>query len=135
MTFKTLHSLFSKTSNISPKHLMGPAGLVKTLHTFAKNSIPWLLWFVILINVNLAILNLLPFPVLDGGIIAIAIIEKITKWKSVDKFFSKIQFIFFGLLLALIIYVTFFDVKRILWANRSTFEEERESRLIIHYGN
>ncbi|MDR1890804.1 MAG: site-2 protease family protein [Puniceicoccales bacterium] len=135
ITLKTLCSLFSKNSNVSAKHLMGPAGLINTLHTLAKSSFLNLLWFVILINVNLAILNLLPFPVLDGGIITIALLEKFTAWKSLNKILSKVQTVFFALLLMLIIYVTFFDFKRILADSRAIFEGQRESRLIIHYDN
>lgn len=122
MTFKTLHGLFSRSSDISPKHLMGPAGLIKTLHGFAKNSFPWLLWFVIMLNVNLAIINLLPLPVLDGGIIAIALIERMTRWKSVGKVCSRLQTIFFVLLLCLIIYITFFDVVRMLGCADKSFD-------------
>ncbi|MDR2779415.1 MAG: site-2 protease family protein [Puniceicoccales bacterium] len=133
VTFKTLHSLLSQNSNISAKHLMGPVGLIKTLHEFAKNSLPYLLWFVTLINVNLAILNLLPFPVLDGGIITIALLERFTEWKSLHKTLSKVQTIFFALLFILMMYVTFFDFKRIRAEAQRIFENERELRLIIHY--
>jgi regulator of sigma E protease len=133
ITFKTLGSLFSKSSSISAKHLMGPAGLIKVLHTFAKNSFLALLCFVILINVNLAILNLLPLPVLDGGIITIALLEKFTTWKSLNKVLAKVQTVFLALLIMLLIYVTFFDFRRI-WAERQAiFENQRESRLIIHH--
>ncbi|MDR2603690.1 MAG: RIP metalloprotease RseP [Puniceicoccales bacterium] len=133
ITFKTLGSLFSKNSNISAKHLMGPAGLIKALHTFAKNNFLALLCFVILINVNLAILNLLPLPVLDGGMITIALLEKFTTWKSLNKVLAKVQAVFFALLIALLTYVTFFDLRRI-WAEKQTiFENQRESRLIIHH--
>ena len=122
MTFKTLHGLFSHSSDISPKHLMGPAGLIKTLHGFAKNSFPWLLWFVIMLNVNLAIINLLPLPVLDGGIIAIALLERITGWKAIGKICSKLQTIFFILLLCLIIYITFFDISRMFGGSNRSFD-------------
>ncbi|MDR2776893.1 MAG: site-2 protease family protein [Puniceicoccales bacterium] len=133
ITFKTLGSLFSKSSSISAKHLMGPAGLIKALHTFAKDSFLALLCFVILINVNLAILNLLPLPVLDGGIITIALLERFTTWKSLNKVLAKVQIVFFALLVALLTYVTFFDFRR-MWAERQViFENQRESRLIIHH--
>lgn len=124
MTFKTLYSLFSPSSSISPKHLMGPAGLLTTLHAHAQAHFTYLLWFVILINVNLAIFNLLPLPVLDGGIITIATIERLTGWRHLEKFFSKLQGLCFALLLALILYVTFFDVKRI-WAQHAARLEEK----------
>lgn len=122
MTFKTLNGLFSRSSDISPKHLMGPAGLIRTLHGFAKNSFPWLLWFVIMLNVNLAIINLMPLPVLDGGIIAMALIERMTGWKSIGKICSKLQTMFFVLLLCLIIYITFFDIARMFGGSNKLFD-------------
>ncbi|MDR1401510.1 MAG: RIP metalloprotease RseP [Puniceicoccales bacterium] len=133
LTFKTLSSLFSASSNISAEHLMGPAGMIKVLYSSAKTSFPWLLWLVVLVNINLAILNLLPFPVLDGGLIAIAVLEKITGWKCLDRVLSKIQILCFALLMGLIAYVTFFDIRRILAESRQAFELQRQSRLLIHY--
>jgi membrane-associated protease RseP (regulator of RpoE activity) len=133
ITFKTLGSLFSRSSNISAKHLMGPAGLIKALHTFAKNSFLSLLCFVILINVNLAILNLLPLPVLDGGIITIALLERFIAEKSLNKVLTKVQAVFFAMLVVLLAYVTFFDFRR-MWAEKqAVFEEQIESQLIIHH--
>ncbi|MDR2432602.1 MAG: site-2 protease family protein [Puniceicoccales bacterium] len=133
ITLKTLGSLFSKNSNISAKHLMGPAGLIKALHTFAKNNFLALLCFVILINVNLAILNLLPLPVLDGGIITIALLEKFTTWESLHKVLTKVQTVFFAMLVVLLTYVTFFDFRRIWAEKQAIFENQREFRLIIHH--
>ncbi|MDR3144546.1 MAG: site-2 protease family protein [Puniceicoccales bacterium] len=133
VVFRTLHSLFSRTSDISAKHLMGPVGIVGTLYTLAKENFPWLLWFVMLINVNLAIINLLPFPVVDGGIIVISLLERVTNWKCIEKIFSKIQSIFCILLIALIAYVTFFDIMRIRWNSRQQFEKQRWARLAINH--
>ena len=56
--------------------MSGPVGIVNHLSVFAKIGFKKLLWFVVFINVNLAILNLLPIPVLDGGHMLFATIEK-----------------------------------------------------------
>jgi regulator of sigma E protease len=133
LIFKTLHGLFSKGSDISAKHLMGPVGLIKTLYSSAKGNFSHLLWLVILINVNLAILNLLPFPVLDGGIIATAALEKITGMRCIGKVFSKIQMLFLIMLIALMAYATFFDIRRIRMEDRQIFEVQRDGRLLISY--
>ena len=57
--------------------MSGPVGIVNHLSIFAKIGFKKLLWFVVFINVNLAILNLLPIPVLDGGHMMFATIEKV----------------------------------------------------------
>ena len=132
-TMKTLHGLFCSTSDISVKHLTGPAGLIKTFYMFAEGSFSWLLWFVILVNVNLAIINILPFPILDGGIIMMSLIERMTKWKKLDKVFSKLQSVFFFLLIALVVYVTFFDIKRMITGDDEKFRMQMESMISQNY--
>ena len=132
-TMKTLHGLFCSTSDISVKHLTGPAGLIKTFYMFAEGSFSWLVWFVILVNVNLAIINILPFPILDGGIIMMSLIERMTKWKKLDKVFSKLQSVFFFLLIALVVYVTFFDIKRMITGDDEKFRMQMESMISQNY--
>lgn len=132
-TFKTLKGLFSRHSDISVKNLMGPTGLVRTLHMFSKTDIRLLLWFVILINVNLAILNMLPLPVLDGGCVVLALLEQITPngCKCIDRIFGIFQSLFLVFLLGLLIYVSFFDVKRWIADTRIHNDYVRQIRLRI----
>jgi regulator of sigma E protease len=131
VTFQTLGGLLSKNSDISFKNLMGPTGLVRTLHTFSKTDFRLLLWFVVLININLAILNMLPLPVLDGGYIAISIIEKFTGRKCVGKIFGIFQSVFLFLLFGLLVYVSFFDIRRWVGDSRVHDEYSRQLRLGI----
>ncbi|MDR2435981.1 MAG: site-2 protease family protein [Puniceicoccales bacterium] len=129
VTLRTLGCLFDKNSDVSVKNLMGPAGLARTLHMFLKKDARLLLWFVILVNVNLAIINMLPLPVLDGGHIAIAILEKLTGGKCVAKIFGALQSIFLLILLGLLAYVSFFDIRRWIADRRSDSEHSRQMRL------
>ncbi|MEX1119866.1 MAG: site-2 protease family protein, partial [Terrimicrobiaceae bacterium] len=64
----------------------------------------------VLINVNLAMLNLLPFPVLDGGHITLAIIEAIRKKPMNVRVLEVVQSTCAMLLIGFMLYVTFFDV-------------------------
>ena len=132
-TVKTLGSLFNRNSDISVKHLSGPVGIVRVLYSLAGFTFGWFLWYIVLININLAILNLLPLPVLDGGQIVIAILSKIFRSKYIEKFFSVLQTVFFALLLGLIIYVTFFDCKRIWSYHQVDFETSRQERIFINH--
>ena len=66
-----------------------------------------------LISLNLAIMNLLPFPALDGGRVLFLLIRKITGKRVTDEVEGKIHFIGLLLLLALMVYVTFNDIGRI----------------------
>jgi regulator of sigma E protease len=113
-TFRTLGALISPTSDIGPSKLSGPIGIARALHQQAQWDFRRALWFVILVNVNLAIFNLLPVPVLDGGQIVFATIGRIRRRELPANFIIATQSAFMVLILSLILYVSFFDVKR--WA-------------------
>ena len=70
--------------------------------------------FTILVNVNLAIFNLLPMPVLDGGQMLFATIGRLRGRALPLNFIMTAQSVFMVLLLSMIVYVSFFDVRR--WA-------------------
>jgi regulator of sigma E protease len=65
---------------------------------------------MVLININLALLNLLPFPVLDGGHITIATMEAIARRPVNVKFLEVLQLGFVFMLFGIILYVTSKDV-------------------------
>ncbi len=113
-TFRTLGALLSPSSDIGPSKLSGPIGIARALHQQAQWDIRRALWFVILVNVNLAIFNLLPIPVLDGGQILFATIGRLRRRELPTNFIIATQSAFFVLLMSLILYVSFFDVQR--WA-------------------
>ncbi len=113
-TFRTLGALISPNSDIGPSKLSGPIGIARALHQQAQWDIRRALWFVILVNVNLAIFNLLPIPVLDGGQILFATIGRLRRRELPANFIMATQGAFFVILMSLILYVSFFDVQR--WA-------------------
>ena len=65
-------------------------------------------------NVNLAIFNLLPIPVLDGGHMLFATIGRLRGRALPSSFIVTTQSVFMVLLLSLVLYVSFFDVRRIV---------------------
>ena len=111
--YLTLTGLVSPQSDVKLRNMSGPVGIVNHLSIFAKIGFKKLLWFVVFINVNLAILNLLPIPVLDGGHMMFATIEKICGKPLPVPFLERAQMLFVVLLFSFMIYVTFFDVQRI----------------------
>jgi len=111
-TFRTLGALLSPSSDIGPSKLSGPIGIARALHQQAQWDFRRVLWFVILINVNLAIFNLLPIPVLDGGQVVFATISRLRRRELPANFIVATQGAFFLLIVSLILYVTVFDVQR-----------------------
>ena len=111
--YHTLSGLISPKSDVKLRNMSGPVGIVNHLSIFAKIGFKKLLWFVVFINVNLAILNLLPIPVLDGGHMLFATIEKLRGKPLPLAFLERTQVIFIVLLFSFMLYVTFFDVQRL----------------------
>ncbi|MGO8689352.1 MAG: site-2 protease family protein [Thermoguttaceae bacterium] len=65
MVFKTLDAI--RTGQVSARNLVGPVGIASGAMQTAKDGIGNLLVFLTLLSANLAVLNFLPIPILDGG--------------------------------------------------------------------
>ncbi len=78
---ETLAAVMSPKSGITVQHLSGPVGIMRLYYQLFESPDGWrlALWFSVVLNVNLALLNMLPIPVLDGGHITLAIIEGIRR--------------------------------------------------------
>lgn len=131
MTYQTLSSLIHKNTDIQLKHLMGPPGIMRTFHTFSSSDIRLVLWFTLMLNINLAILNLLPIPVLDGGHLLFATLGKIFGKEIPTKIIAKIQGVFMILLFSLMLYASFFDICRWQGDRQDDKAFEKEKLLYI----
>ena len=90
----------------------GPVGIATIIGQAARVGFSYLMQFVALISINLAILNIVPFPALDGGRALFLLIEKI-KGKPIDKRIeAAVNSIGFALLITLMIYVTIKDITK-----------------------
>ncbi len=90
----------------APKGLTGVVGIIALFISFAKIGILPLINLVGVISVNLAIINIIPFPPLDGSRIALTIVEWITKKKMTAKLEEKVYLVGFVVLIGLTILIT-----------------------------
>ncbi len=125
LTTRILAALINPRTDVGISNLSGPVGIGYTIYVFSQIGIRDVLAIVLLININLAILNLLPIPVLDGGHMVIATIEKLRRKPVPTNLIASAQGIFMLLFLALFIYVTFFDVGRVQRSETAIIEAER----------
>lgn len=95
--------------------LMGPVGIVSVSYQAAGYDLDRYLYLLGLISTALAVMNLLPLPVLDGGHIVFLLIEKITGKPIHEKVLAPIMYIGLALLLGLILWVSYNDVIRLLF--------------------
>ncbi|MGB8369180.1 MAG: RIP metalloprotease RseP [Limisphaerales bacterium] len=112
-TFATIGALIhSRETGVGAKDLSGPVGILAILANAVNSDYRLALSFLVLLNINLAIINLLPIPVLDGGHILMAVIEKIRRRPLSIKFVEYTTTGFAVLLISFMLYLTFFDIKR-----------------------
>jgi regulator of sigma E protease len=109
--FNTFGALFNQKGDIGVQQLGGAVMIVRVYANLFQDEDGWrrVLWFSVILNVNLALLNLLPLPVLDGGHITLSLIEWIRRRPVHAKFLNFIQSGFAALLIAFMIYIAFFD--------------------------
>lgn len=91
--------------------ITGPIGLIGIVGAASKTGIIHLLMLTALISVNLAVLNILPLPALDGGRIFVTIIEWIRGKQFNQNILGKVHTIGFILLLAILVAVTIKDIR------------------------
>ncbi len=98
-----------------PVELAGPVGIAQITGEVAKAGISPLLEFAGFISINLAIINILPLPALDGGRIAFVLLEWVRRGKRVSpKTEGLVHLIGFAMLMALILLITYQDIIRII---------------------
>ena len=105
--------IHSKQTGVGAKDLSGPVGILAMLAVYVDTDYRLALYFLVLLNINLAVLNLLPVPVLDGGHILLAIIEKIRRRPISARIQEYATTAFALLLISFMLYVTFFDIRRL----------------------
>ena len=113
----TFGALFARHSDIKAQHLGGAVKIMDVYARLFSSEQGWrlALWFSVLMNVNLALLNMLPIPVLDGGHILLAIIEGIRRKPISGRIFSFIQTSCAVALIAFMVYIAFYDVQDLPW--------------------
>lgn len=92
----------------------GPVGIVGMVGDAAAYGITALLTFTAIISLNLAVINLLPFPALDGGRLVFVAIEAVTRRPIPSEWAGRLNLVGFALLMLLMIVVTYNDILRLL---------------------
>ena len=99
---------------VKKNEVMGTVGIANEISARAKTSALDMWYFVSFLSINLAVMNLLPIPGLDGGKILFLLIEAVRRKPAPVKYEAIIQAVFLGLLFLLFIFVTFNDVMRLM---------------------
>lgn len=103
---------FKGTADLSD--LAGPVGIVSLVGEAANLGFAYILSFVAFISINLAILNLVPFPALDGGRLLFLLIEAIKGSPVNYKIVNFAHALGFAILILLMVLVTYNDIARLM---------------------
>jgi regulator of sigma E protease len=133
--YRTITALVHpRESGVKPSDLTGPVGIFGILAVDLTTDYRLALHFLVLLNINLAILNMLPIPVLDGGHIMMAVIERIRRRPLGPRFVEYTTTSFAVLLISFMVYITVSDVKRLplfrMMFNRETQIEQPEKTAV-----
>lgn len=112
MMVATIKALVSPKSSVGIDQLSSPIGIAKAKFDLLSTENGWrrLLAFMVLINVNLAIFNMMPFPVLDGGHTTLAIMEWVARRPVKARVLEYVQTGCALLLISLFLYITSKDI-------------------------
>ncbi len=112
LVFKSLGMLFSGEAKI--KDMAGPVGIVQILGQAVDSGWYYVLSLCVMLSVNLGIVNLFPIPALDGGRLLFILIEWVRGKPVPPEKEGVVHLIGFGLLMALIVVITFNDILRLI---------------------
>jgi regulator of sigma E protease len=107
----TLGAVFSPKTDIGVQQLGGAVMIARVYYNLFQSPDAWrqVLWFSVVLNVNLALINMLPLPVLDGGHILLSLIEVVRRRPVSARVLNSIQTGFATLLIGFMLYIAFFD--------------------------
>jgi len=126
--YRVLSGLLNPKSDLGISQMSGPPGIVRVLYATSQIDVRLVIWITIIININLAVFNLLPIPVLDGGHMLFATIAKIRGRPLPPRLIATTQSAFMILLFSLMLFVSFRDVGR--WVRDSNQTSQYENTYI-----
>ena len=108
----TIGAVIAPKSGIKLQHLGGPLMIGETYFRLLTSEHGWqlALWFSVVLNVNLALLNLLPVPLFDGGHILMGLIEMIRRKPINIRLLEMIQVTCFVVVVGYMLYISSFDL-------------------------
>lgn len=105
--------MHSKETGVSARSMSGPLGIVAIWwYAIVNGGLRQGLHIAVLLNINLAIINLLPIPILDGGHIVFAALEAAWRKPLNARLVHAVSVTFAVLLLSFMLYITYFDIQR-----------------------
>jgi len=101
------------TRTVGVENISGPVGIFHVGMAVAESGLPQLMFFLAFLSVNLAVINFLPMPIVDGGLMVFLLIEKIRGTPVSIKTQVVTQGIGLAIIIAAFVFVTFMDISKL----------------------
>lgn len=109
-----LRGVVDLIANLADPQVSGPVGMVASVDVLRTEWPPvFLVWFIALLSANLGVINLLPFPPMDGGRIAMAVAIRAAGGRITPALERGVYLTGFLVLMGLLAWITFSDVRRL----------------------
>jgi regulator of sigma E protease len=109
-----LRALGDFITNLTDPQVSGPIGIVGAIGIVRTEAPPiFMLYLVALLSANLAVINALPFPPLDGGRVAVSLIQAVTRNRISTAVERLVYLTGFILIILLIVWISYFDIQRL----------------------
>jgi regulator of sigma E protease len=110
--FKVLEGIVER--RMSPKSIVGPVGIVQMSGEAAREGAATYFGLMAMVSLNLAIVNLLPIPILDGGVILMLLVEMLMRRDLDLKMKEAVVKVGFVFLMVVVIFTIYNDISRML---------------------
>ncbi len=111
--YATLRYLGSRIKRLQKPEISGPVGILQVMTKTVKTGVNNYLFILAVISNSLALFNLFPIPLLDGGHIALFLVEGIVKKPLDRKYIEKINIVGLAILLSIFLFATYSDLLRL----------------------
>lgn len=111
---QALHAVSAAISGMSVSNLTGPVGMSLALDTASSGGLAALMFLAGALSIGLGIVNLLPIPVLDGGNVAMCVIEAVVGPERMRSIQPGANFVGLSLIIFLLLFATYSDISRLL---------------------
>lgn len=102
------------TGRISPKYAAGPVGIFQLSYHAAAQGVSKFIYWLAILGVNIAVVNLLPIPPFDGGLLVLTGVEKLRGKSISEKWLVRFQLAGWAFVIVLLLMITFNDIRRLI---------------------
>ena len=108
LTYATLKQFIK--GRVSGKQFSGPVGIFRAGVSIGSRGVVWVIWLLAIISANLAVINFLPLPIVDGGHVVFLLIEKVRRKPLSIRVQNAVQIAGLAMIIVVFVLLTYNDI-------------------------